>query len=142
MKRTSSSKYHPTSNSGYPKKIPKQYVSQLDASQLPLQPIKNEMSAPTIRKEKPTLPELYRYPLYPPMSHRPPGLPELQERDLAPWQVPLPPNSDSDLSIDDDDNGDTRYLSYSDTEIERKKKVRYIDRVIKKRPKSPSYRNR
>ena len=55
------------------------------------------------------------------MSHRPPGLPELQDRDLAPWDVPLPPNSDSDLSGDDDGYGDTRPLSYSDTETERKK---------------------
>ena len=37
--------------------------------------------------EKPTLPELY--PLNPPMSHRPPGFPELQERDLAPWRTAI-----------------------------------------------------
>ena len=114
---------------------PKQYVARFDASQLPLQGVKNEMSAPTMGKEKPNLPELY--PLYPPMSHRPPGLPELQDRDLAPWEVPLPPKSDSDPSSNDDGYGDTRPLSYSDTEMERKKKIRYIDRVIKKKPKPP-----
>ena len=49
----------------------------------------------------------------------------------------MPPNTDSDLSNDDDGYGDTRPLSYSETETERKKKIRFIDRVIKKRPKSP-----
>ena len=94
--------------------VPKQYVTRFDASQLPLPSIKDEMSAPTMGMENPTLPELY--PLHPPMSHRPPGLPELQDWDLAPWEVQLPSNSDSDLSSDDDGYGDTRPLSYSDTE--------------------------
>ena len=71
------------------------------------------------------------------MSNRPPGLPELQERDLEPWRVELPPDSNSDLSSDDDGFGDTRPLSYSDTETERKAKLRYIKRVVKKRPKPP-----
>ena len=94
------------------------------------------MSEPAKGKENPNLPELY--PLYPPMSHRPPGLPALKDRDLAPWQVPLPPISDSDLSSGDDGYGVTRPLGYSDTETELEKKIQYIDRVIKKRPMHPS----
>ena len=113
-------------------------MTRFDASQLPLQPIKDEMSAPTMGIEKPTLPELY--PLHPPMSHRPPGLPELQDRGLAPWEVPLPLNSDSDLSSDDDGYGDTRPFSYSDTETERKKKYDTLTE-LSKRDQSPLHQN-
>ena len=48
--------------------------------------------------------------------------------------MPIPPDSDSDLSSDDDGYGDTRPLSYSDDETERNSKVRYTKRVIKKLP--------
>ena len=104
---------------------PKQYVAQLDTSELPEQDV--------VIQETPK-PDSAFFPT-PPMSHRPPGLPELQERDLEPWKVPLPLDSDSDLSSDDDGFGDTRPLSFSDTEAERNAKVRYIKKVVKKRPK-------
>ena len=104
---------------------PKQYVARLDTSELPEQDV--------VTQETPK-PDSAFFPT-PPMSHRPPGLPELQKQDLEPWKVPLPPGSDSDLSSDDDGFGDTRPLSYSDNETERNSKVRYIKRVIKKLPK-------
>ena len=88
---------------------PKQYVTRLDTSELPEQDV--------VTQETPK-PDSAFFPT-PPMSHRPPGLPELQKQDLEPWKVPLPPGSDSDLSSDDDGFGDTRPLSFSDTEAER-----------------------
>ena len=117
----------------------KSYVQHYDASQ-PAAPVQSALKVqqdPTIAATPNIEPTVFPTP---PLSHRPPGLPELQERDLEPWEVPLLSSDDSSDSDDDDRYPvDARPLSYSDTESERKSKIRYIKKMKKQPPPPPPF---
>ena len=68
----------------------------------------------------------------PPLSQRPPGIP---------WEVPLPASDDSsDSDVSNDGYPlDARPLSYSDTETERKSKIRFIKKMKKQPPPPPPF---
>ena len=75
----------------------------------------------------------------PPPSHqmpRPPGIPEYASN------IPLPPSDDSDSDDDSDRDGrymDDRPFSYSDTESEKKAKLRYGKMMKKLPPPAPPF---